>query len=75
MADGAGTAVSYALQWFQSDLGISCLALQERKAKGAAVLYPMSQSHFLSSFKTDILLDISQNGHLQIHKLIKSSEK
>lgn len=65
MADGAGTAVSYALQRFQSDLGVSCLALQEHKAKGAAVLHPMSQSHFLSSFKISIWLGISQNRHLQ----------
>lgn len=75
MADGAGTAVSYALQQFQSDLGVSCLAVQEPKAKGAALLYPMSQRRFLSSFKICILLGISQNRHLQVHKLSKSREK
>lgn len=66
MADGAGTAASNALQHFPADLGVSCLALQEHKAKGAAVLHPMSQSHFLSSFKISIWLDISQNRHLQV---------
>lgn len=74
MADGAGTAAPYALQRFQSDLSISCLALQERKAKGAAVLYPVSQSH-LSLFKIRILLGISQNRHLQVRKLNKNSKK
>lgn len=62
MADGARTAVSYAPQWFQSDLGVSCLALEEHKAKGAAVLYSMSQGHFLSSFQIHILLDILKVG-------------
>lgn len=64
MADGAGIAAAYALQRFQSDLGVSCLALQEHKANSAAVLHPMSQSHFLSSFKITIRLGISQNRHL-----------
>lgn len=68
MADGAGTAVSYALQQSQSDLGASCLAVRERRAKGAAVLHPGSQSHFLSSFKIWVLLHVSQNRHLQVHK-------
>lgn len=54
MADGAGTAASHALQRFQSDLGVSCLPLQEHRANGAAVLHPMSQSHFLSSLKIAI---------------------
>lgn len=64
MAAGAGAAASCALQRFQSDPGASCPAQLEHKAKGAAVLHPVSQRHFSSSFKIYIWLGISQNRHL-----------